>query len=118
MKEDSLHVKSHDFKVVVVSKSKDKANTGEFYDWGICLIIIFGTLAKSIALRPGGREVRSKAFLDSKLSNSLCMAASQTLLSGQLMASWYEFGGLVRSQDLLRRKGRGADKKQSCKRLV
>ena len=71
-----------------------------------------------MALRPWGRVVRSKAFLASKLSYSLCIASSHTELSGLLTASWYEFGGLLRSQERFRRKGRGAERKQSLRRDV
>ena len=66
-----------------------------------------------MGLRPGGSVVRSKAFLDSRLSYSCCIAASQTELSGLLVASWYEFGGLVKSHERFRRKGRGEDRMHS-----
>ena len=46
------------------------------------------------------------------------MAASHMSLSGLAVASWYELGGLERSQDQLCKKGRGVDRKHSFSRCV
>jgi hypothetical protein len=53
MEESCFYVEAHDFEVMVVGKGEKETDTNKFDNGGVCLTVVFRSLAKALGNQPG-----------------------------------------------------------------